>query len=55
VIFRALIGLIDDYFNGYYSEEMIESQVIILVAFLYICKNFGLTGDSIMTTCTFIF
>lgn len=22
------MGIIDDYFDGYYSEEMIESQVI---------------------------
>ncbi|CAL9246328.1 unnamed protein product [Arabidopsis halleri] len=29
--FWALTGLIDDYFNGYYSEEMIESQVDQLV------------------------
>jgi hypothetical protein len=26
-IFRTLMGIIDDYFDGYYSEEMIESQV----------------------------
>ncbi|XP_072984014.1 uncharacterized protein [Typha latifolia] len=25
--FWALLGIIDDYFDGYYSEEMIESQV----------------------------
>ena len=25
--FRALVGVIDDYFDGYYTEEMIESQV----------------------------
>ncbi|KAL1213701.1 Rab GTPase-activating protein 22 [Cardamine amara subsp. amara] len=29
--FWALTGIIDDYFNGYYSEEMIESQVDQLV------------------------
>ncbi|RWW75837.1 hypothetical protein BHE74_00016104, partial [Ensete ventricosum] len=27
-IIRTLMGIIDDYFDGYYSEEMIESQVI---------------------------
>nr|XP_048322063.1 TBC1 domain family member 8B isoform X5 [Ziziphus jujuba var. spinosa] len=29
--FWALVGLIDDYFDGYYTEEMIESQVDQLV------------------------
>ncbi|KAG2730049.1 hypothetical protein I3760_01G275800 [Carya illinoinensis] len=29
--FWALLGIIDDYFDGYYSEEMIESQVDQLV------------------------
>lgn len=24
---RTLVGVIDDYFDGYYTEEMIESQV----------------------------
>lgn len=28
-IFRALVGIIDDYFEGYFSQEMTESQVII--------------------------
>ncbi|KAF8396653.1 hypothetical protein HHK36_018277 [Tetracentron sinense] len=28
---RTLLGIIDDYFDGYYSEEMIESQVDQLV------------------------
>lgn len=27
------MGLLDDYFDGYYSEEMIESQVIIFLIF----------------------
>lgn len=27
VSFRALVGIIDDYFDGYYTEEMIEAQV----------------------------
>ncbi|KAE8666375.1 Ypt/Rab-GAP domain of gyp1p superfamily protein isoform 2 [Hibiscus syriacus] len=26
--FWTLVGIIDDYFDGYYSEEMIESQII---------------------------
>ncbi|KAG0452418.1 hypothetical protein HPP92_025082 [Vanilla planifolia] len=26
---RTLLGIIDDYFEGYYSEEMIESQAIV--------------------------
>lgn len=26
---RAFVGIIDDYFEGYYTEEMIESQVMI--------------------------
>lgn len=25
---RTLVGLIDDYFDGYFTEEMIESQVL---------------------------
>lgn len=25
---RTLVGIIDDYFDGYYTEEMIESQVM---------------------------
>ncbi|KAJ0979314.1 hypothetical protein J5N97_014788 [Dioscorea zingiberensis] len=29
--FWTLLGIIDDYFHGYYSEEMIESQVDLLV------------------------
>ena len=32
-IFRTLTGIIDDYFDGYYSEEMIESQVYISALF----------------------
>lgn len=28
-IFRALVGVIDEYFDGYYTEEMIESQVLL--------------------------
>jgi hypothetical protein len=25
------MGIIDDYFDGYYSEEMIESQVMLAI------------------------
>lgn len=25
--FRTLVGIIDEYFEGYFTEEMIESQV----------------------------
>jgi hypothetical protein len=25
------MGILDDYFDGYYSEDMIESQVFILL------------------------
>ena len=28
------MGIIDDYFDGYYSEEMIESQVCCLFKFV---------------------
>lgn len=38
------MGIIDDYFDGYYSEEMIESQVMVPIlllpkisCFLYVC------------------
>lgn len=27
IFLRTLVGIIDDYFDGYYTEEMIESQV----------------------------
>lgn len=27
---RTLVGIIDDYFDGYYTEEMIESQVWVI-------------------------
>ncbi|KAL4567817.1 hypothetical protein LXL04_023412 [Taraxacum kok-saghyz] len=27
ILIRALMGILDDYFEGYYSEEMIETQV----------------------------
>ena len=33
------MGILDDYFDGYYSEEMIESQVMLAMASLssYMC------------------
>lgn len=32
------MGILDDYFDGYYSEEMIESQVLLgfFIQLLYI-------------------
>ncbi|KAF2295864.1 hypothetical protein GH714_034686 [Hevea brasiliensis] len=33
--FWALMGIIDDYFDGYYSEEMIESQVMLATVLFY--------------------
>ena len=30
-ICRTLTGVIDDYFDGYFSEEMIESQVMLAI------------------------
>lgn len=37
------MGLLDDYFDGYYSEEMIESQVIIFLIFLFLILFFMLS------------
>ena len=34
-ILRTLVGIIDDYFDGCYTEEMIESQVFNFVTFLF--------------------
>jgi len=31
------MGILDDYFDGYYSEEMIESQVL-FVYFVFLIK-----------------
>lgn len=28
------MGILDDYFDGYYSEEMIESQVLFLILYI---------------------
>lgn len=33
-LLRTLVGILDDYFDGYYTEEMIESQVIFIKIFL---------------------
>jgi hypothetical protein len=30
---RALTGIMDDYFDGYFSEEMIECQVFLSIIF----------------------
>jgi hypothetical protein len=30
-----LVGIIDDYFDGYFSEEMIESQVLLSLQSLH--------------------
>ena len=32
---RTLTGIIDDYFDGYYSEEMVESQVMFFSLFCF--------------------
>ena len=34
------MGIIDDYFDGYYSEEMIESQVCYLFKLLAMLISF---------------
>ncbi|KAI3753060.1 hypothetical protein L2E82_25105 [Cichorium intybus] len=39
-VFEALMGILDDYFEGYYSEEMIESQVDQLVFEELVCERF---------------
>ncbi|KAG6402300.1 hypothetical protein SASPL_139178 [Salvia splendens] len=52
--FWALVGLLDDYFDGYYSEEMVESQVDQLVLEELVrekfpklgCKPSGLPGSA---------
>ncbi|KAK6929243.1 Rab-GTPase-TBC domain [Dillenia turbinata] len=38
--FWTLLGIIDDYFDGYYSEEMIESQVDQLAFEELVCERF---------------
>lgn len=39
------MGIIDDYFDGYYSEEMIESQVICAI----LCFRFSFFTISLFT------
>lgn len=42
--FRTLVGVLDDYFDGYYSEEMLESQVLSITdckLLLNISKSFN--------------
>ena len=36
---RALTGIMDDYFEGYFSEEMIESQVFFILLLPLIWKK----------------
>lgn len=36
---RTLLGIIDDYFDGYYSEEMIESQVFFCYMLGVVCRS----------------
>jgi len=35
VYLRAFVGIIDEYFAGYYTEDMIESQVMIIFPVLF--------------------
>ncbi|CAL2267884.1 unnamed protein product [Prunus armeniaca] len=42
--FWTLVGIIDDYFDGYYTEEMIESQVDQLVFEEMVRENFPKLG-----------
>jgi len=44
--FWALVGVIDDYFDGYYTEEMIESQVDQLVLEEVVRERFHKLGVS---------
>lgn len=41
-LLRTLVGILDDYFDGYYTEEMIESQVIFIKIFLVTVVVFSL-------------
>lgn len=41
-LLRTLVGILDDYFDGYYTEEMIESQVIFIKIFLVTVVVFAL-------------
>ena len=44
-IFRTLTGIIDDYFDGYYSEEMIESQVTFLLCFFVVWSKLSISSS----------
>ncbi|AQL07529.1 Ypt/Rab-GAP domain of gyp1p superfamily protein [Zea mays] len=48
--FWALVGVIDDYFDGYYTEEMIESQVDQLVLEEVVRERFPKLGPALVTT-----
>uniref|UniRef100_A0A0E0CZ04 Rab-GAP TBC domain-containing protein n=1 Tax=Oryza meridionalis TaxID=40149 RepID=A0A0E0CZ04_9ORYZ len=47
---RALVGVIDEYFDGYYTEEMIESQVDQLVLEEVVRERFPKLGPALVTT-----
>ncbi|KAL0289377.1 UNVERIFIED_CONTAM: TBC1 domain family member 8 [Sesamum calycinum] len=49
-IARTLVGIIDDYFEGYFSQEMIESQVDQLVFEDLMRERFPKLGPAIVTT-----
>ncbi|KAH8479476.1 hypothetical protein H0E87_031608, partial [Populus deltoides] len=49
--FWTLVGILDDYFDGYYTEEMIESQVDQLVFEELIREKFPKLGESIYRSC----
>ncbi|KAL0344598.1 UNVERIFIED_CONTAM: TBC1 domain family member 8 [Sesamum radiatum] len=48
--FWTLVGIIDDYFEGYFSQEMIESQVDQLVFEDLMRERFPKLGPAIVTT-----
>nr|ABF95335.1 TBC domain containing protein, expressed [Oryza sativa Japonica Group] len=48
--FWALVGVIDEYFDGYYTEEMIESQVDQLVLEEVVRERFPKLGPALVTT-----
>jgi hypothetical protein len=39
-VHRALTGIMDDYFEGYFSEEMIESQVVFIYCHFHVNMHF---------------
>jgi hypothetical protein len=46
--FWTLVGIIDDYFDGYFSEEMIESQVDQLVLEELVREKFPKLGSQLI-------